>query len=694
MSDGDAGIQCAQLEWSAEGHPYSPQFQDVYYSSLGGLTETDYVFFQHNRLPQRFEQLAQRPPGKRRFVIGELGFGSGLNFLATWALWRKTAPEDAVLHYLSVEKHPFRASDLARNLALWPQLATEGNALLTQYPPPVGPGFHRLELAEGQVQLTLIFDDALQGLEQLRLSNHPTFCDRGLKVDAWYLDGFTPSRNPDSWSNPLMHVLGDLSQPGTTLATFTAAGAVRRGLNEAGFKTATATGFGVKRHMLYAHFVGRPGHDRRPAPLRHSSRPPPCWPIPATPGAPVEGERQALVIGAGLAGCHSARALAERGWRVRVLERHPQPASEASGNPQGLLYAKLSARDSPLARFNLLSLAHAQRHYRPFWHRSTEFGAACGLIQLAQSDSERKTQALIGQRYADSGLLQPLTPAQASERAGLELPHSGLYFPECGWLNPAAICRALLAHPLIELCTGVEATGLERTGDQWQLLDAQGRPVGKAPVVVIANAWAATQLAPTAQLPLKAIRGQITQLASTPQSRALKVALCGEGYLAPAFEQQHCLGASFNLRDPDTGLKDRDHRSNFEHLSGFGESVAACFAAQRQAPLSGVGGRVAFRCATPDYLPLVGPVPHREDFIEQYAPLRRDAKQDIAVPGPYWPGLYLNLGHGSRGLAYTPLSAQLLAAQINADPPPLDRELQQALNPARFIIRDLMRNRL
>lgn len=692
MTSTDQGIAPARLDWDTEGQPLSASFNDFYFSSVDGLAETRHVFFQHNDLARRFAALAEQPADRRHFIIGETGFGSGLNFLATWQLWQQTAPAHAQLHFVSVEKYPFTSEDLARTSRLWPELAEPNQALVDQYPPLVGPGFHRLSFPAQGITLTLIFSDAEQGLEQLLPSAHPAFRECGFKVDAWFLDGFAPAKNPDSWTEGLFECVKHLSRPGTTLATFTSSGVVRRGLRAEGFVTENVPGYGLKREMLKAHYAPETT-DSEPsgAPHRWQGRPPPSWPMVANPTEP--GARRALVIGGGLAGCHSARALAERGWQVTLLERHPDTAQEASGNPQGLLYAKLSPQHSPLAAFNLLSLSYAQQHYRRFWAKGPEFGEACGLIQLAQNGSERALQNSIAQRHSADGLLRPLDASTASELAGVTLSHPGLYFPHCGWLNPPAVCRELLTHPNISVGTGTEVAKLNRAEDQWQALDAEGALMGQAPVVVLANARAALDFEPTRTLPLKAIRGQITQLPATSDSRQLRLALCGEGYVAPAFQGSHCVGASFNLRDPDTQLTERDHRSNLGHLDGFGPAVSALFEPGKR-ETGTLPGRVAFRCATPDYLPLVGPVPDHAAFLEDFAALRKDAKLDIARPGRYWPGLFVNVGHGSRGLAYTPLSAELLASHITSEPPPVGRDLIEALLPGRFLVRDLMRKRV
>lgn len=698
----DQNLETAQLRWDETGQPVSTRFDDVYFSRVDGLAETRHVFLHHNRLAERFRALEQQPETERRFAIGETGFGSGLNFLAAWQLWRETAPDDACLHFISVDRFPLQRDDLQRALSLWPELRALADELIDQYPPTVGPAFHRLHLDRGRAILTLIFDDAQRGLAQLRSCDHPDFIHSGPTLDAWFLDGFAPARNAAMWTPELFTTLAHLSRAGTTLATFTAAGVVRRGLAAAGFSPEKVPGFGRKREMLTAHYseqtpaAASPTSDTQASAPHRLDRKKPAlpWALPSHPGLESDAPRTALIVGAGLAGCHSARALAERGWQVTVLEQHTRAAQEASGNPQGLLYAKLSPKDSPLARFNVLSLSFAQRFYRPYWQSGAgeeRFGAACGLLQVATTDKERHLQTQIAQRYrATPELVRPVDAAEASELAGLPLSQPALYFPEAGWLSPATLCEALLDHPNITLGGETTITELSRRGELWSARDLNNRE-HRARIAVLANARAVRRFPQTAALPLKAIRGQITQVSATDRSRQLKAALCGDGYLAPSDGTRHCLGATFNLHDAETAITERDQQQNLEQLTQFGPEIANLFADQ---PLGSLGGRVAFRCTTPDYLPLVGPAPDRAAFLEDFAPLRKDARLNIPRPGRYHEGLFINVGHGSRGLCYTPLSAELLVAHIEREPMPLDRELVQALHPARFLIRDLMRNKI
>jgi tRNA 5-methylaminomethyl-2-thiouridine biosynthesis bifunctional protein len=673
-------VQNARLNWDAEGQPVSSVFGDVYFSKANGLEETRHVFLQHNQLPERWSQLAKTD----LFTIAETGFGSGLNFLAAWDLWLKSAPESAQLHFVSVEKYPLSKADLARALALWPQLNQFAEQLLAAYPVFIGTGFHRLNFMNGRIKLTLIIDDAAQGFTKLLATTHPLFARSGTKVDAWFLDGFAPSKNPQMWSNELFSCIRNLSKPDTTAATFSAAAIVKNGLKHAGFSVQKVPGFGHKREMVKAIFIDEPeALNPDDFSYRGSFSP---YPVPWTINQNTTSfnEKRALIIGGGLAACHSARALAERGWQVNILERHEALAQEGSGNPQGVLYAKLSPMEEAQAAFNLASLQYALNFYRPLWKT---IGDSCGVLQLAYKASETDLHQQLKDKFRQAGeLVQFVNAEQASELAGISLTQTGLFLPQAGWIDPRKLCAYLIDHPDIKVTYDFEVTQLNKTKDGWQLASSKG-DIKAASIAIIASAKEALRFEQANHLPIKSIRGQVSYIPQESAKTTLKTVVCAEGYISPAQDGIFCTGATFNLKDTETAQRQSDHQINLnnlrEHLPNFSIDTDA----------NQLNGRVAFRCSLPDYLPAVGALPLVDKLVEDFAPLRKNARAGITTGGSYWPGLYINIGHGARGLAYTPLCAELLAAQINNEPIPMPCDLANALNPARFVIRDLTRSK-
>ncbi|MGQ7817802.1 bifunctional tRNA (5-methylaminomethyl-2-thiouridine)(34)-methyltransferase MnmD/FAD-dependent 5-carboxymethylaminomethyl-2-thiouridine(34) oxidoreductase MnmC [Metapseudomonas furukawaii] len=645
----------ARLDWDDQGQPLSREFDDVYFSPASGIEETRHVFLAGNDLPRRFAGL----PAGGRFTLGETGFGTGLNFLCTWQLFEREAPQDARLHFVSVEKFPLTRDDLRRALALWPELAPQADPLLDQYL-AVHPGFQRFNLADGRVTLTLLIGDALDCLPEL-----------DAPIDAWFLDGFAPAKNPEMWSPALFAQLARLSHPGTTLATFTAAGFVRRALKDAGFAIRRTPGFGKKWEMSQGRYEGPARTDGKPWFARPDF---------------VPARREALVIGAGLAGCASAASLAARGWQVTLLERHDAPAREASGNPQGVLYLKLSAHGTPLSRLILSGFGHTRRLLQRL--RPGSDWQPCGVLQLAFDDKEAQRQAKLADAFP-SDLLRPLDRAEAEALAGVELPAGGLFYPEAGWVHPPALCRALVAHPRIRLVTHREALELRREHGQWQAL-AGNDLIAEAPVVVLAGAAEVTRFPQATGLALKRIRGQISRLPATADSARLATVVCAEGYVAPPREDEHTLGASFDFHATDLEPSVAEHAGNLRLLEEISPDLVRRLDADNLDPAT-LEGRAAFRCTTPDYLPIVGPLADADAFAEAYAVLARDARQVPDVPAPWHEGLYLNSAHGSRGLITAPLAGELLAAWLDDEPLPVPRSVAEACHPNRFALRRLIR---
>ncbi|OMH30072.1 bifunctional tRNA (5-methylaminomethyl-2-thiouridine)(34)-methyltransferase MnmD/FAD-dependent 5-carboxymethylaminomethyl-2-thiouridine(34) oxidoreductase MnmC [Motiliproteus sp. MSK22-1] len=686
-SPSDSDFSSAQLRWDQEGRPISDHYQDFYCSMIDGLEESRYVFLQQNDLAQRWENLSDH----EHFTIAETGFGTGLSFLASWQLWREQAPPSARLHFISVEKHPLNIEDLQRSLGPWLDLQPLIKQLLDQYPPAC-PGYHRLIFDQGRVSLTLMLGEAEQQLEKLEG-----------KADAWFLDGFSPAKNPDMWTPALFTAVARHSHTRTTFSTFTAASMVRKGLIDAGFSVFKAAGFGKKREMLRGVFSDSSFQQNKKT-----------WHSP-----PVSSEltrsvkqRRAIVIGAGIAGCASARALANRGWQVELIDRGAEAASEASGNAQGVLYAKLPATPTSQSRFHLAGYLYSLRIIRQLLPED-DCWSSCGVLQLALSGKEYlKQQKLLRQHHYPSQLVRGVDPDQASQLAGISVQHPGLFFPEAGWINPPGLCRALLDHPAISCQFNCEIKDIKKDKDtgNWLALDSEGTSLADAPILIVATAKDADQFSPTKHFPLKQIRGQVSRIPQTgkllpnrqPQDSlskdntltngtqndgTLKTVLCGNSYISPPWQGYYCFGATFDLNSNNRELCDEDHQQNLANTETLIPSLTRLLRVEDQGSQL---GRVGFRCTSPDYLPLVGPVPDRDAFIENYAKLRNNAKAVIDTPPKHLEGLFVNLAHGSKGMITAPLAAEIIASLINEECCPLEKPLLDSLNPARFIIKDLV----
>jgi tRNA 5-methylaminomethyl-2-thiouridine biosynthesis bifunctional protein len=599
----------AQFDRAADGTPFSPEFEDVYHSAHGGLAQSRHVFLAGNGLPARWG-------GRDSFVVMETGFGLGLNFLSAWDAWRKDPSRPKRLHFVSVESRPLTREDLAAALAPFAEIEPLAQELVRAWPPPLA-GFHRLHFDRGDVILTLLVGEARQMLPQLVA-----------RVDAFFLDGFSPARNPGMWSPEVVREFARLAAPGATLATWTVAGGVRTALADAGFRIEKREGFGAKREMLTGRYDGA-----------------------GAAGAPPSS-RRAVVIGAGLAGTLAAERLASRGWEVDLVDA----SRERSVSAVGLVRPIANLRDAVNAQVSRGAFLYALQHFRGLQQGGYPIvWNPCGVLQLAEGADEASRFAAIAssQQYPPS-FLEFVDPARASALAGREVRGAGWWFALGALVSPESLITASLQRggERIRRRLGRKVERIEREGASWRALDADDRVIAEAPVIVLANAVDAKRLLPEARLSLSEVRGQVTYVPASAAS-ALQIVVSGTGYIAPLPEGGVCIGASYHHDDSDRSVRDADHSANLlraeSMLQGFTRGVNV-------AQLEGWTG---FRATVPDRLPVFGPT---------------------AVPG-----VHAATGLGSRGLLWAPLGAELLVCHLEGEPLPLSRDLAGAISPRRFL---------
>lgn len=667
-------LESPALSWGEDGAPHSNQFDDVYFDKESGLEETRHVFLKNNQLSGRWASLQ-----KNAFVIAETGFGTGLNFLCAWQAFLTEAASDKQLHFISVEKYPMTKSMLTDALKMWPSISHFSQQLIDAYP-EVCHGLHRIELEQGRIQLTLWFGEAEDGFAALDAD-----------VDAWFLDGFAPSKNPEMWSDNLFKHIHRLSHQGTTFSTFTAAGIVRRGLKNVGFDVRKVKGFGQKREMT----VGELNSSTAPLSARMSQ------------GQAWFNLRQdktseitkVLVVGAGLAGANTAYALAKQGIKVEVWEQGNCIAGGASGNPQGMLYPKLASQDTPVNRFYLSAYLHATRLYSSL-DRHKQFWDACGLIQIPKNDKEAvRFQKLLDEKLYPEAILQA-----SKDREGC------LFLPLSGWVVLTQLCETLLSHENIHVClnTKLESLSPIELDDKtfgWQARSKyQQAPLNDRQAcfshVVLCTANDTKALGVTPKTPDYPIRGQVSFMDIEKAKAACQTIgesadkidfdkiLCEFGYVSPSINGLLHFGSTYDLKDLDDRVREEGHKRNLAILESLLLLPKETFNSED------CGGRVSFRCAVPDYTPIVGPVQSEDVYQQAYLTLTKNAKwqsNEIAEPIKQ---LYINIGHGSRGLISTPLSGSYIASLITGTPSPLEQQVSHKLHPSRFIIRDLKRSQI
>jgi len=398
------------------------------------------------------------------------------------------------------------------------------------------------------------------------------------------------------------------------------------------------------------------------------------------------------VIGAGISGVATAYSLSQRGFDVTLIEQGSMLASGASGNRQAMLYAKLPDNATIAGQFHQQGLQQSMGLLKR--SLSTEYWQACGLLQVATSAKQVAQMQAVMKRQYPSSWLQWLDQTAAEKLAQLSLSAGGLYFPHSGWVSSADWCQALYTQSGAGLWLNTKVESLQQIQNPaqpqgWQLkLNGDHTGPYTFDAVVVANANSAQDLLPNQSIPLKSIRGQVSYVetcAGSVQSPALVV--CATGYVTPALDGVLAVGASYNLHTADTQLSNQDHTDNLARLSEV-------LPKSKELGLGSIiGGRVGFRAVTPDYLPLVGQLADEAQMLDQFAKLRQDANYKFADDMPYLKGLYINAGHGSKGLITAPLSAEILASQMANQSLPVAQCVAWGLDPNRFIIRDLIRRK-
>ncbi len=677
-------IDNAHLDWNENGTPVSNAFDDVYFSNLNGLAESRYVFLEQNHLPERWLH-----HDKPRFVIAETGFGTGLNFLAAWHAFKQhreqnPASHTTQLHFISFEKFPVTLADLKKAHESWPELAELATQLQAHYPPAVA-DCHRIVLEDGLITLDLWLGDIQDCLPQVWTGQD------GI-VDCWFLDGFAPSKNEAMWSQHVFNEMGRLARVACTTATFTAAGFVRRGLIEAGFEMKKVKGFGTKREMLAGEVSTR----------LHGASHIPWYAIKAaTTTASTTTDNHAnqsinsdvAIIGGGIASATAALSLARRGVNVTLYCADSGIAKGASGNRQGAVYPLLNNQFDALSRFFSTSFVYARQlaeqvnQSNPFAHEW------CGVTQLRYDDkSEKKLSNLLDGSFS-TDLVHGLSVNETLNKVGLDTACPAVFYPLGGWVCPQEMTASIIKHAInvaaqngstLTVITNRSLEKLSHNSVQWELTFADNKQASHN-AVVIANGHQFKQIAQTSLLPATAVRGQVSHIPSNGSLNHLNTVLCYNGYLTPAHNGHHCIGASYDRNNEELAFSEQDQIDNKQRLvdclpnSDWSQDIS----------IADNHARVGIRCATRDHLPFVGAVCDVETLAEQYRDLQhnRDNANDVAIH----PNLYCMVGLGSRGLSSAPLLGEIIASQINGDPLPLPQAVLDALHPGRMWVKKCLK---
>jgi len=668
-----APIVPACIVVDADGTPRSAEYGDVYHPRSGALAQARHVFLDGDALAARWRD-------KDRFVVLETGFGLGNNFLATWAAWRADRNRCRQLHFISIEESPATRTTFA-SLPRETSVSALAQELAAQWP-PLTCNLHRISLDGGAIELLLAFGAVDAWLPQLVA-----------EVDAFFLDGFAPARNPAMWDARVFKAMARLAAPDATVATWSAARAVRDGLRSAGFAVDKAPGIGGKRDITRGRFA--PGFRPRPSPRRgaaaiavmSSAGAGQAMSPRSAPDAVSATEAPVVIVGAGLAGCALARALAERGVRSLLIERGTAVAAEASGNAAGIFHGVVHGGDGRHARFHRAAALSASACVRAAIERRGVPGSTAGLLRVETERPLAEMQDLIEAQGLAADYVEALDADAASRLAGVPLRSAAWHFQGAGWVDPRALAESWLvdAGTSARLRLQCSAASLHRVDAGWEIRGPSGATITQAPVVVLCNGSGA--LGAGTPWPIRRQRGQVSALATTELTPigAPRLAIAGAGYVVPADDGTAWFGASSAWDDEDPALRAQDQQRNLDRL-------AALLGLAEPPPLDRLGGRVGFRWAIEDRLPIIGAVPAR--VAESMAP------GFVGARSPRWdqprfvaraPGLFVCCALGSRGIASAALGAEVLAAAIVGAPLPAEADLLDAIDPARFLTREFRR---
>lgn len=672
------------LSWKENSTPVSEQFDDIYFSPENGLEETRHVFLQGNDLPNRWKNSNIQ----NSFCILELGFGTGLNFLTTWKEYDEHKDRFR-LHFISIEKFPLNREEISKALSVFPELKEIAEEFLSSYQDLI-PGMNYFRFLNGRIHLTLYLGEVSDALREI-----------SGKIDAIFLDGFAPSKNPEMWQESTLSPLKNLSKVGTTFATFTVARMVRDSLSALGFALEKRPGFGRKREMLIGTILDFENSGSVPF-LDKSEKP---WCARSYPQTKIE---TVAIVGAGIAGSALAHSLSKRNIRVSLIDPSGI-AKEASGIPGAISHPHLTKIPGPISLFTLRAFRYAIQFLSSFTDRN-QF-STCGLFHgiTEEMTSERFQKSLENHVLSDeivswkskssfqneNFLKKETTPEKEKisfeneDILGSEL-GDGVFFQKGFWTQPESIALKLTDQPEIEFIQAtVESLKLaEPHATTWELkLKKSDRKI-HADSIIFCNSHSIGKLVATLfdgeePFPIRKVRGQLISLKETKESSKLSSILCAEHYFTPAIRGEHILGSTFDEFDLDPQPRKKDSDQLLEYIQNKYKS----FGFQSDSILS---EKVGFRAQTPDRFPVIGPIFDPKEFKKTYKEidLPRNSKKTYP-PLKTIPGLYVFGGLGSRGILSSFLGAEILASLILGEPAPVESSLLESLHPARFLYRKI-----
>ncbi len=526
---------------------FSEEFDDLYSSAKGAVAECNHVFIKGNNLNERFENLGENS----KFYIGEIGFGIGINFLTTCKSWLDHTKQNQVLEFYSFDKYLFRLSDFKTLNVSCPDLKEYISELERNYPRNIQ-GAQKISLFGGRIILNLIIGEIDNTQEYIKLMD---------KVDAWYFDGFSPSKNPDLWSIKLFKCIHKSCHENTTFSTYTSSGLVKNNLTESGFNHSRAMGFSDKRHMLKGTVDTQ---------LKKNT-----------------SNTKVAVIGSGIAGCVLSYTLAKKGIEVDLYEKSDSICSGASSHELLVTYPRLSAHDTAFGSFTLHSYIFATNFYKQL---KTDTWKKTGVIILNHSAASEKRQSSLLEKRADGEIYRYIDPDEASEISGIDIKLNGLIYEDAGYILPEEMCKFLIESPKINIFTSSHVKSIKKNREVFSL--NIGRKKFEYQNVCVCAGSETGNIVDIDGISIK--RGQVTHIESLDHVSRIKLPICAKGYISPQVNNIHLVGSSYSDSE-DTDLSEEEHLYNLNNLKLVIDEE-----------MNVITGQTGHRAVSKDHMPLVG----------------------------------------------------------------------------------------
>ncbi|CUU77055.1 5-methylaminomethyl-2-thiouridine methyltransferase [Campylobacter hyointestinalis] len=600
------------IEFKQDGL-YSKRFDDVYFNTQNPLLE---CFHTYSSVVDALEG--------SNITIAEAGFGAGLNFFST-----VSSLNGKNLHYIAIEKYPFNKDELRQIYQRFECFSRYFDEFIKQYE-VLQNALIRINLGK-DIILDIYFGDILEGLKELNF-----------KADAWYLDGFTPAKNPQMWSEELFGAIKYFCKNGAIIRTFSSASIVRLRLLDAGFSVKKLKGFGKKREMLEAICV------------KEYQKPQNWYSLPA-----IDKFTNVLVIGGGVAGLVSATKFKKAGFNVVVAEKMNEVATNGSSNLAGILMPLITLPTTVLGLMHMSAFLMARNFYK-----DSEFSDFCGVDDYGVSELQLKRF----EEWGQNGIFE------LTKNSSL---YPSAFIKSAAQLMPKSLCSDLAKSLYVKF--GYEFAGLKKSGDGY-LVEFKNQKRVSADLVIFAmgdkSNYLFNEVFYDEYMQLSSVRGQVTHIKNGID---LERPFSAKGYACKSVNGVQVIGATYDRNDFTSCARSKDNEKNIADISEFliGKNVDI------------IGSNVGFRGYSGDRSPLIGAVHDALKFKEIYKSLLWTKNRENHAGAVHHQNILISSAHGSRGLCTAVFGAEILLDMVLGRQICTTKSILDSLNPARFLVRKL-----